>query len=124
MAQQEVAMIGIVGGTVMIVFGFGMFVGSHYPALLIYVIAAMATSYLLPIIASLVRPSQKLVWFFIPIVTSVIFALPSSVVYDTGCKAGHTEAAWAMRAVPVIGLLELATPINLGDDCKRLRGPS
>lgn len=115
-------MIGIVGGTIMFVFGIGMFVGSHYPLLIIYVIGAMAASYLLPIIAVLTRPSRSSVWLFIPLVTSALFALPSSVVYDTGCKTGYEGAVWAMRAVPIIGLGEMIGQIDLAEDCKRLSG--
>ena len=90
-----IAVVGFVGNAI----------GQSYVATTIYIIAAMSASYLLPIVVAIYK--KKLVWLIIiPVITTFVFAFPSSFVTNTGCKMGNQSAVWAMRAIPLMWLAE------------------
>jgi ABC-type Fe3+-siderophore transport system permease subunit len=114
--------VGIFFFAIFILALLGQGIGENSTLLAIYIIGALSASYLLPVVLSLhqQRPSLLII---IPIVTSFLFALPSSFVFNAGCKSGRQAAVWAMRAIPVVWVGEtlLATSgDNLSSECKKL----
>ena len=98
-----VAMIGLLGGAI----------GENYALTTLYIIVAMATSYILPLVVAVY--DQHFKWLIIiPLVTSAVFAIPSSFIADAGCKTGNEGAILAMKAVPLLALGEavFATPAD------------
>lgn len=90
------------------VIGFlGSAVGQNHTLTTTYIITAMTASYLLPIAVALYH--QRFRWLIIiPLITSVVFAIPSSFVTSAGCKTGNESAIWAMKAIPVMWMGESA----------------
>lgn len=81
-------------------------IGESDGLLITYIVSAMAASYLLPIVVAIYY--RSVIWLFIiPIVTSVVFVIPSSFVAAGGCEAGKEEAIWAMRTIPILAIAEL-----------------
>lgn len=113
--------IGVLLFALFIIFFLGEAVGENETLLLIYIIGAMAASYLLPVVLSFsFRSIFPLI--IVPLITSFVFAFPSSFVLEAGCKAGNQEAVWAMRAVPVVWAAELLFANDHDDissDCLR-----
>jgi len=89
------------------VIGFvGNFIGQNPVSTMLYIIVGMTASYLLPIAVTIYKRSIK--WLIIiPIITSFVFAFPSSFVTVSACKTGNESAAWAMRTIPLIWLAEI-----------------
>lgn len=110
---------------VMLAVLFGEAIAANDTALTIYIVAAMFTSYVLPILASIVEKNLK--WLIvIPIVTTVAFALPSSFVAHYGCGAGKDRAIYAMKAIPLV--LGVFTVVHMNNseerfDCRSMYGP-
>lgn len=115
--------IGIFLFALTIMFFVGSAVGENETLLVIYIVGAMAASYLLPIALSIY--AKKVVWLIIvPAITSLLFAIPSSFIFNAGCTVGSQKAVWAMRADPAVWIAEtlMATESdNLPSDCVRLR---
>lgn len=87
----------------------GKAIGSDHTLLMIYIIGAMFTSYVAPIILTILTKTWW-VLLAIPVATTFVFAIPSSFVMTGGCAAGFSEAVWAMRAIPLLWLFEAFNP--------------
>ncbi|HET6746942.1 MAG TPA: hypothetical protein VFH06_02450 [Candidatus Saccharimonadales bacterium] len=94
----------------------GQLIGENSATLLIYIILTMAASYIFPIVMAVLH--RQLRWLLIvPLVTSILFAFPSSLVALAGCRAGNGTAIWAMRAIPALQIGEIFAPKGQGMTC-------
>jgi hypothetical protein len=88
----------------------GQFVGNDKTLLTVYVVGAMGLSYVAPVVLAIVNKS--LGWLIgVPIITSFVFAIPSSFVRLGACEGGFDDLApWTMRAIPLWWLVESLHP--------------
>jgi FtsH-binding integral membrane protein len=78
----------------------GRAIGENDVMLTMYVVGAMTTSYLFPFAVAVYK--KHIIWLIlVPLITSVVFAIPSSFVALGGCEAGKERAMWAVKAIPV-----------------------
>jgi hypothetical protein len=85
---------------------FGKIIGESFLLTTIYILLAMSASYIFPIVIAVYK--QQLKWLLIiPMMTSFLFAVPSSFVWLAGCESGNESSTWAMRAIPIMWLGEL-----------------
>lgn len=106
--------------SILILAFIGGVIGENDTLLMIYIIGAMATSYLLPIVLAIYLKNAA--WLIIiPVITSVVFAILSSFIMLAGCKVGKEEAVWAMRASPIMWLGEsiASSENNFPSDCRK-----
>lgn len=80
----------------------GQVIGENNTLLTIYVIGAMSFSYLIPALLVLTFRLRNIGQAaLVLIIASIVFAIPSSFVAESGCKAGNEQAMWAMRVIPI-----------------------
>jgi hypothetical protein len=96
-------------GVLAVLFFLGQLIGQNDVTLVMYIVVTMAASYLFPFVMA--AHHRQLRWLVIvPLVTSLLFALPSSFVALAGCRAGNEKAIWAMRAIPALQIGEVFAP--------------